>query len=49
MDFEVVKLNDGDAKGSNLNGYVDLRPDICGAGAVGTNDDCDGGGRPMGL
>ena len=32
--------NDRDAEGSNLNAYVDLGPDMCGAGAVGTNDDC---------
>ena len=40
MNFESVKLNDMDAERSNLNAYVDLGPDMCDAGAVGTNDDC---------
>jgi hypothetical protein len=40
MNFEVAELNDRDGEGSNLNAYVDLGPDMYGAGAVGTNDDC---------
>lgn len=40
MDFEVAELNDGDAEGLNLNGYIDLGPDMCSTGAVGTNNDC---------
>ena len=40
MNIEVAKLNDRDAEGLNLNAYVDLGPDVCGAGAVGTNDGC---------
>ena len=40
MNFYVVKLNDRDAEGANLSGYVDLGPDMRDAGAVGTNDDC---------
>ena len=33
-------MNDRDVEGANLSGYVDLGPDMCGAGAVGMNDDC---------
>jgi hypothetical protein len=40
MNIEVAKLNDGDVEGSNWNAYVVLGPDVCGAGAVGTNDAC---------
>jgi hypothetical protein len=47
MNLEVVKLNDGDAEGWNLNGYVDLGPDMCGVGAVGMNDGCGGLDCPM--
>jgi hypothetical protein len=49
MNIEVAKLNDGDAEGSNWNAYVVLGPDVCGAGAVGTNDDCGYQDCPMGL
>jgi hypothetical protein len=47
MNLEVVQLNDGDAEGWNLNGYVDLGPDMCGTGVVGTNNGCDNLDCPM--
>jgi len=47
MNLEVVKLSDGDVEGWNLNGYVDLEPDMCGAGAVGTNNGCGNPDCPM--
>ena len=49
MNIEVAKLNDGDTKGSSLNTYVVLGPDVCGVGAVGTNNDCSYQYCPMGL
>jgi hypothetical protein len=33
--------------GLNLNAFVDLGPDMCGAGAVGMNDDCGDQDYPM--
>ena len=49
MNIEVVKLNDGDAKGSSLNTYVVLGPDVYVASSVSTNDDCGYQDCPMGL
>jgi hypothetical protein len=47
MNFDVAKLNDRDGRGSNLNGYVDLGPDMCGVGTVDMNNDCSGQDYPM--
>ena len=40
-------MNDRDAEGANLSGYVDLGPDMHDTSAVGTNDDCANQGYPM--
>jgi hypothetical protein len=49
MNIGVAKLNDGDTKGSSLNTYVVLGPDVHVASSVGTNDDCGCQDCPMGL